>query len=217
MFQRALGEFGRGDLAASARGMAQVAEQAEDEALVGRFGLDAPLAVVALGYQARALADLQLFEAADGVAKACAVRAAEVARPFTSIYPRRSRRVTFCSSRGAAAEAATCLTKAASLCDQAETDLMRPVAQSFLGAAEVALGMIAPGLEHLETAVKRAEAMGFLFQQPLRLALLADALAAAGRDEEAAQRTAEALALAASQSDGISIAAARRAATRAGR
>jgi tetratricopeptide (TPR) repeat protein len=215
VFERALGEFGQGALAASAAGMAQVAEWAEDKAIGGRFGLDAALAVVALGYQTRALTDLRQFEAADRVAKACATRAAEVSRPFTSIFAAVAEGYLLLA-RGAASEAITRLAPAVALCDQAEADLMRPVAQSFLGAAEVASGLITTGLERLELAVKTAAAMGFLFQQPLRLALLAEALSAAGRTEEAAQRAAEALALAASHGEKILLLSTLRAAARIG-
>jgi hypothetical protein len=96
------------------------------------------------------------------------------------------------------------------MCEQAEADLMRPVALSLLGAAELAAGRASSGLESLELSVKAAADMGFMFQQPLRLALLADALSAVGRQQEASLRAAEAAALAAAQGDTISLAAARR-------
>ncbi len=213
VFERALGEFGQGDLADSAAGMAEVAKQAEAPALGGRFGLDAPLAVVALGYQTRALTDLGQFEAACRIAKVCAERAADVSRPFTSIFAAVAEGYLLLS-RGATAEALTRFAKAVASCNQAEADLMRPVALSLLGAAEVASGRAAAGVQRLEAAVAAAAEMGFMFQQPLRLALLAEALSAAGRTEEASQRAAEAHALAASQGDAISLHAARRAAAR---
>ena len=218
VFERALGEFGQGNLAMAAAGMAEVAEHAEDPALAGRFGLDAPLAVVALGYRARALTDLRQFEAADLAVKACGARAAEVSRPFTSIFVAVAEGYLLLA-RGAAAEAVPCLTDAVALCDKAEVDLMRPVAQSFLGAAEVASGAISSGLARLEFAVNAAADMGFLFHQPLRLALLSEALSAAGREDLARQRVAEAMDLATRQGDQLSLqlslAAARRTATRA--
>ena len=92
---------------------------------------------------------------------------------------------------------------------------MRPVAQSFLGAAEVAAGSVTTGLERLEVAVKSAADMGLLFQQPLRLALLSEALAAAGRDDAAAGRATEARDLATLQGDRASLATARRLMARA--
>lgn len=51
--------------------------------------------------------------------------------------------------------------------------------------------------------------MGLLFQQPLRLALLSEALAAAGRHEAATRRADEALALAALQGELAALEAAR--------
>ena len=84
VFERALGEFGQGDLIAAAAGMAQIAERAEDPTVAGRFGLDARLAVVALGYRARALTDLGDFDTAARVVEACAARAAEIPRLFKS-------------------------------------------------------------------------------------------------------------------------------------
>jgi class 3 adenylate cyclase len=214
VFERALGEFGQGALVASALGMAQVAERAEDPDLGGWFGLDAPLAVVALGYQTRALTDLGQFEAANRVVKSCAVRAERVSRSFTSIFAALAEGYLLLR-RGAAAEAATRLAEAVALCDQAEADLLRPVALSFLGAAEVASGHATVGLARLELAVKTAAEMGFMFQQPLRLTLLAEALFAAGRTEEAAQRAAEAQALAELQGNKVSLEATGQMATRA--
>lgn len=65
------------------------------------------------------------------------------------------------------------LSRALAACERAEADLMRPVAQSFLGAALVACGRAEEGRPHLERSVADAAAMGFLFQQPLRVRLLA--------------------------------------------
>ncbi len=208
IFQRALGELGKGQLAAAAAGMAEVAARAEDPVLGGRFGLDAPLAVVALGFQARALTDLGQFDDAERTARTCRARAAEVARPFSSIFAAVAEGYLLLAL-GAASDAVKCLSEAVDLCDRAEADLLRPVAQSFLGAAEIASGLIVTGLERQELAVKSAAAMGLLFQQPLRLALLSEALAAAGRHEAATRRADEALALAALQGELAALEAAR--------
>ena len=215
VFERALGEFGKGALVASAAGMAQVADRAEDPAHGGRFGLDAPLAVVALGYQMRALTDLGQFDVAERIAEACTARAVQVSRPFTSIFASVAEGYLLLH-RGITAEALSRFSAAVAWCDRAEADLMRPVALSFLGAAEVASRRATAGSERLELAVKTAAEMGFMFQQPLRLALLAEALSVIGRSEEASQRADEARALAASQGDEISLLAARRATARAG-
>jgi class 3 adenylate cyclase/tetratricopeptide (TPR) repeat protein len=212
-FERALGEFGQGALAASIAGMTEVAEHAEDPGLGGRFGLDGPLAVVALGYQMRALTDLGDFNEAERIATVCTARAMAIGRPFTSIFAQVAEGYVLLN-RGAAVDAVARFADAVAMCNQAEADLMRPVALSFLGVAEVVVGRIASGLEHLEAAVAMAADMGFMFQQPLRLALLAQALSAAGQSVAASQRTAEAHAMAEAQGDRISLIAAARMMTR---
>jgi hypothetical protein len=63
---------------------------------------------------------------------------------------------------------------------------MIPVAEGFFGAACTAAGRWPDGVRHLRAAVREAEDMGFLFQQPLRLALLAEAHLALGETVEAA-------------------------------
>jgi len=214
VFERALGQFGQGALADSAASMADVAAHAEDPELGGRFGLDDRLAVVALGYQTRALTDLEQFDAANAIAQVCNARAEKVSRPFNFIFSTLAEGYLLLSL-GAATEAVLRLTEAVALCDRAEADLMRPVAQSLLGAAELASGRVDAGLEWLELAVKGAAGMGLMFQQPLRLALLAEALSAAGRPTEAAGRRAEAEELAALQGDTASLRTAARLASRA--
>jgi class 3 adenylate cyclase len=209
VFECALGQFGQGALADSAASMADVAAHAEDPELGGRFGLDDRLAVVALGYQTRALTDLKQFDAASAIAQVCNARAEKVSRPFNFIFSTLAEGYLLLS-RGAATEAVARLTEAVALCDRAEADLMRPVVQSLLGAAELASGRVAIGLEWLELAVNGADGMGLMFQQPLRLALLAAALSAAGRTTEAAERLAAAQELAASQGDTASLQTAQR-------
>jgi tetratricopeptide (TPR) repeat protein len=208
-FQRSLAQVGFGELDAAIEGMVQVAAQAEDPALGGRFGLDAELAIVALAYQARALADLGRFEAAERVVAACTARARQ---PFESIFAALAEGYVLLT-RGRAVEAIVPLTEAVARCERAEADLMRPVALGFLGAAEAASGAVDAGLPRLEVAVAAATEMGFLFQQPLRLALLAEALLAAGRREDAVRRAEEAVTLARAQRDRVSLAVALRAAT----
>jgi class 3 adenylate cyclase len=214
VFERALGQFGQGTLAASATAMADVAAHAEDPELGGRFGLDDRLTVVALGYQTRALTDLDQFDAADAVVEVCKARAAKVSRPFTFIFSTLAEGYLLLR-RGDSADAALRLAEAVNLCERAEADLMRPVAQSLLGAAELALGRVTTGLEWLELAVKGAAGMGLMFQQPLRLELLAAALSATGRAAEAAARSAEAQEMAALQGDTASLQTARRVASHA--
>jgi tetratricopeptide (TPR) repeat protein len=208
-FERALGEFGQGALVDSIAGMTEVAEHAEDPALGGRFGLDGPLAVVAAGYQMRALTDLERFDEAERIGQTCAARATAISRPFTSIFADLAVGYLLLN-RGDTYDALARFADAVAMCNQAEADLMRPVALSLLGAAEVATGDVTNGLERLRSAVTTAADMGFMFQQPLRLALLAEALSAAGQSEAASRWAAEARTLAEVQGDSISLVAARR-------
>lgn len=208
-FERALGEFGQGALAASIAGMTEVAEHAEDPALGGRFGLDGPLAVVAAGYQMRALTDLGRFDEAERIGQTCAARAKAISRPFTSIFADLAVGYLLLN-RGDTGDARARFADAVAMCNQAEADLMRPVALSLLGAAEAATGDVTNGLELLQSAVTTAADMGFMFQQPLRLALLAEALSVAGQSEAASRWAAEARTLAEVQGDSISLVAARR-------
>jgi hypothetical protein len=79
---------------------------------------------------------------------------------------------------------------------KAETQLMIPVAGGFFGAACTAAGRWQDGVRHLGAAVREAEEMGFLFQQPLRLALLAEAHLAVGDLARASAQAGAARALA---------------------
>lgn len=195
VFQRALGEMGAGEMAAAAAGMAEVAARAEDPALGGRFGLDRELAVVAAGYRARALTDLGDLDEAAAAAADCAARAGALGNAFEAIFSAVAD--GYLSLRRFQHSAAVArLEQGLAYCAQAEADLMRPVVLAFLGAARVAAGDLARGIEDLATAAEAARAMGFLFQQPLRLVLLANALRLAGRENEAREKVAEAEALA---------------------
>ena len=203
VFERSLAQLGQGNYADAAAGMGEVADHTEDPELGGRFGLDAELAVVALGYRTRALADLGKMEEAQSTADACAERALKLGLPFASIFADLAAGYLLLT-RGAAPAAVKHLAAALALCERAEAELMRPVALSFLGAAEVAAGAVRSGVERLEQAVAYSAGMGLLFQQPLRLALLSEGLSAAGRHQEAERRAAEARALAAAQGEAIS-------------
>lgn len=188
VFQRGLAHIGLGEMDRAAAEMAEVAARAEDPALGGRYGLDTALAVTALAYRVRALADAgRPAEAAVSLIEAEAKTAAIGAElRFYTIFVRIAEGYMLLR-RGDAAAARGPLREAAALCDETEADLMRPVALSFLGAAEAACGARDAGIAMLERAVALAAEMGFLFQQDLRLSLLAASRAAAG--EPAAVRS----------------------------
>jgi class 3 adenylate cyclase/tetratricopeptide (TPR) repeat protein len=176
VFQRGLALYGQERCAEAADCMARVAAECETPGLVGRYGLDRWLAVTALAYQVRTLADLERFDEALPVLDAARAKADATLNPFSMIF------VDIAEGwllyrRGEAEAAIAPLSRALAACKRAEADLMRPVAESFLGAALVAVGRREEGGAHLERAVADAQAMGFLFQQPLRKRLLEQAVA----------------------------------------
>ena len=194
-FQAALGRMGLCQFEEAAAAMAQVAEQAEQPGYLDRFGLDRPLAVVALGYRARALSELGEFQRAAEAVEACQALAATVKRPFTSIFASiADGHLRLMTGEPTAAMAS--LEAALDFARKAETQLMIPVAEGFFGAACTAAGRWSDGVAHLAAAVRDAEAMGFQFQQPLRLALLAEAHLARDEAEAAACQADAARALA---------------------
>jgi tetratricopeptide (TPR) repeat protein len=187
-FQAGLGQMGLCQFAAAAESMGTVAELSEQPSNIDRFGLERPLTVVALGYRARALAELGEFQRASEAVEACQGLAATVNRPFTSIFTSIAeghlRLMT-----GEPSAAMVSLEAALDFARKAETQLMIPVAEGFFGAACTAAGRWMDGVRHLAAAVQEADAMGFLFQQPLRLAMLAEAHLAVGDASAAATQT----------------------------
>lgn len=183
IFQRGLAHIGLLQMDEAAEEMAEVAAGAEHPSVLGRYGLDRALAATALSYRVRALADAERFaEAEETLATALATVSGDV-RPFNWIFVRIAE--GFLHWRRGDAEAARGpLREAVRLCDEAEADLMRPVALGFLGAAEVGCGEVQAGVTMLERAVTLAAGMGFMFQQDLRTRLLEAAVTAMPRDPE---------------------------------
>ncbi|MBY0335575.1 MAG: hypothetical protein K2X11_03130, partial [Acetobacteraceae bacterium] len=212
-FQLALCRLGRGRLEECASLMAEVAAGAEDPAVIGRYGLDPPLVAVALNYRARALADLGDLAGARSAMEACRHQAARVDLPFTWVFAALAEGAVLLAE-GEAGAAAERLSWALGQCDKAETDLMRVVVLTLLGAAARAAGCPSEAAGHLREAIGLAGGMRFLIHQPLRLALLAEALLDAGPGTEAPTLAVEALTLAEAQGDAMSHAAARRALAR---
>ncbi len=195
-FQAGLGRMGLCQFAEAAETMAMVADMAERPGYLDRFGLDRPLAVVALGYRARALAELGEVQRSAEAVETCRTLAATVQRPFTSIFASIAEgHLRLMTGEPTAAMAS--LEAALDFARKAETQLMIPVAGGFFGAACTAAGRWQDGARHLGAAVREAEEMGFMFQQPLRLAMLAEAhlalddVAQAGAQAEAARSLAE--------------------------
>ncbi|WP_291297040.1 AAA family ATPase, partial [Elioraea sp.] len=178
-FQRGLAHVGMCAFDVAAEEMAEVAARAEDADVTGRYGLDRPLAATALAYRVRALADAERFEEASEALALVLAKAEGDHRPFTWIFVRIAEGFMLWR-RGEADAARGPLREAVRLCDEAEADLMRPVALGFLGAAEAACGAVADGVAILERSVALAAEMGFLFQQDVRVGLLARVRGMAG-------------------------------------
>lgn len=170
-FQRGLAHVGMCAFDRAAEEMEEVAARAEDADVTGRYGLDAALAATALSYRVRALADVGRFAEAEQALAAGMAKALVVNKPFTWIFVRIAEGYLLLR-RGEPDAARAPLREAVALCDEAEADLMRPVALGFLGAAEVECGAVGEGVAMLEQAVALAAGMGFLFQQDVRLRVL---------------------------------------------
>ena len=200
LFQRGLWALGTGELAECAALMARVAAEAEDPRHGGRFGLDAPLVVVARGYQARALAELGAVAAAREAADAATARARLVDRPFSWIFAAFAEGVVL-RAEGRPAEAAARLREGLAQCEASDTALMRVIGLMLLGFAECDAGEWAAAEAHLAQSIALGEEMRFLTHQPQRLAMRGRALRALGRAAEAEAALAQARLMAAAQGD----------------
>lgn len=191
-FQEGLWFMAKGRYGACVAAMEDVAAGAADPAHGGRFGLDPPLVVVALGYSARVRVDLGDIDGARHAADRCLGWAAQVARPFSHVFATLADGCVL-SGEGRHGEAVARLEEALAQCGKADSDLMRVVCLMLLGVAEDSAGRAAVAVERLSAAVAMAVEIGFMVQQPLRVAFLARALLAAGSTAEAGRRAAEAL------------------------
>jgi class 3 adenylate cyclase len=171
LFQRGLVDMSRREHAASAAKMAAVAADAAQPRHGGRYGLDLPLRVVALSYQARELADLGSLAEARAAADACLAAAAEVGRPFSWVFAVLADGWVM-HHAGDSARAVARLREALPHCEKAESDLMRVAALTLLGAAEIAAGERQSARAHLAESVRLAEGMRFMALQEVRVGLL---------------------------------------------
>ena len=171
--------------------MAAVAAEAADPRHGGRYGLDPPLVVAALGYQARALIDLGALEDAAAAVAACRAQAEAVDRPFSWTFLAMAEGALLLAQGNARAAVAK-QTEALAMCDRGEAELLKVVALTLLGQALLAVGEAAAAVERLVVAIRMAERMGFLVQQPLRLTLLEAGRVACGSIAAAGAPTAAA-------------------------
>jgi class 3 adenylate cyclase/tetratricopeptide (TPR) repeat protein len=164
-FQRGLWALAVGRHAECAAEMAAVAAHADDPRHGGRFGLDAPLTIVAMGYQARSLADLGDLDTARAVVAACNTRAAEVAEPFANICAGLAETHVL-TATGDPEGALVLVEQVLTQCGKLETDLMRVTALTMKAAALIALGRAAETRPVVEEGIRLAEAMPFRIWLP---------------------------------------------------
>ncbi|MEI6162082.1 MAG: hypothetical protein WCP77_19785, partial [Roseococcus sp.] len=171
LFQRGIIAMTRLQHSVSAEAMAAVAADAAHPRHAGRYGLDAPLCVVALSYQARELANAGEICAARAAADACLALAQAVGRPFSWVFAiLADGHVMHCAGRSA--EAVVRLREALPHCEKAETDMMRVIALVLLAGAELGAGQATDALAHLEESQRMAEGMRFRVLWDVRQALM---------------------------------------------
>jgi tetratricopeptide (TPR) repeat protein len=98
--------------------------------------------------------------------------------------------------KGMAEEAIPHLEKALLLCETGDLPMLQPWIGTLLGAAYVHCERVGDGLPVLEHAVKEADRMGALANQPIRMTRLAEAYMCDGRPAEAREAARKALDLA---------------------
>ena len=166
-------------------------------ALSGPLG---PLLSMALGYLARALAELGEFaEAVELAAEAIRISESE-RRPFSTIIAYVSAGYTY-DKKAAHEEAIPLLERGLELSHSTEERLMTPIAAGFLGAAYANSGRANEAIALLRDAIDDAAAMRLMVNQPARLAALGRAQMELGDHAAAMDCATQAEALAIRQSE----------------
>jgi class 3 adenylate cyclase len=215
-FQAGLADMATGALDAAARRMGEVAAALLDGRVPhGRFGLDDSLAATASGYRARALVELGALDAAAAAAAESETAAVRDGRPFARIFASLAAAAVAMAQARWEDAVARCA-GAVEWCRAADARLMRPVALSLLGQAQLGAGDGPAARTALDEAVAAAEAMGFRIHQAQRLALLAEAELMCGETATSVARAARARALARRCGEQVSAVAAQRALALAG-
>lgn len=173
--------------------MRETVSYCREAALSGPLG---SLVSMALGYLARAHAELGEFEEA-AAAAAESVQAAEAeGRPISTIIAYFSAGYAY-DRRGGYDEAIPLLERGLELCRTSEARVMTPIAAGFLGAAYTSVGRIGEAISLLKEAVQAATGIKLMLYQPMRFAALGRAYLEAGQivDAKRCATNAEALAL----------------------
>ncbi|MBL8702138.1 MAG: AAA family ATPase [Alphaproteobacteria bacterium] len=138
-----------------------------------RFGLNAPLIVLAGSYVTRSLAETGAFAAA----RARGEEALRVSEEIELAFGRAMANLAlgYCGLVAVDAAAATRhLEEAGTLFRGLSNRTMETVVIGFLGWARLLQGNLAEAASLVEESVRRADAMGLMSQQPLRMALLGE-------------------------------------------
>jgi len=162
-------------------------------ALSGPLG---SLASMALGYIARAHADLGEFEDAAAAASESVQIAEAEGRPVSTIIARYSAGYV-AARKGDYAAAISAFERSLELCRTSEARVLTPGASGFLGAAYTGAGRVGEAIPLLEEAIEAATGMKLMLYQPMRFATLGRAYLKAGETVDARRcaTRAEALAL----------------------
>jgi len=186
-FQHASIALARGEYDHAASLFADVAARYDKADVRNRYGVDAPLAVIALSYGARALIEAGRFDEALPRVERSEAIALTVNRPWTTAFARMCRGQLLDAS-GRSAEAVPVLEEAVRLGEEAEAPLLEPATTLFLGTALLRAGRTEEARAMLRRSVDCAKAIGFAVFQPIRLARLGAAMRAFG-DATAAEAT----------------------------
>lgn len=149
-----------------------------------RFGLNAPLAVLAASYLTRSLAEVGDFDLARAHAERGLRVAQEIDEPFAKAMMRLALGYAFLV-QGDIGPATDNLAQASDLFAALANKTMFTVANAFLGRARLLDHGDDQALKLLDDAVTAADSIGLMSHQPLRLAMLADGYRALSRKQSA--------------------------------
>jgi tetratricopeptide (TPR) repeat protein len=180
--------------------LSQVLAHTKTNAGEHRYGVNDSLAVTTLSYIARALSDAGRDNEAWTAANEAMAVAERLRNPFASTFAYTG--LGYCHLRlGDPLQAVDWLRRAYEAATIGDAPLVVPAAGAFLAWSLVDAGRGGEGLEFAARAVSQADAIGFRVLQPMRLFILAHALAACGRLYEARHRAQAAIAMANAQKE----------------
>ncbi len=196
-FHLGLTHLSLGDFRRTVDLMRETVASCRKASLSGTVG---PLASQALGYMARALAELGEFPQAHAAAAEGIDIAEAEARPFTMILAHLSAGYAH-DRKGDHASAIPLLERAHELCRSSEARLLTPITAGFLGGVLLDAGDVEAALRILRDAADSAAEIHLMLYQPLRLARLGRAYYEAGQLLDAKECAVQAEALAIEQKE----------------